>query len=193
MSDQNLYAFGEIKPVLHETVFVAPGARIIGRVEIGAYSSVWYNVVIRGDVDDVKIGSGTNIQDGSVLHEDGGFPLVIGDNVTVGHGAIQHGCHVGDGAVIGMGAIVMSGAKIGANTVVGAGSLVPQGKEIPPNCLVMGSPAKVVRELTPEEIENFGRMASHYRKRAAFCLGGGGEPGLLDFRAGHRVLMRREI
>lgn len=173
MSGQNLYNFGEIKPVLHKTVFVAPGARVVGRVEIGAHSSVWYNVVIRGDVDEVKIGSGTNIQDGSVLHEDEGFPLVIGDNVTVGHGAILHGCSVGDGAVIGMGAIVLSGAKIGANTVVGAGSLVPQGKEIPPNCLVMGTPAKVVRELGQDEIAAFGRMASHYRARAAFYLGGG--------------------
>lgn len=171
MTEKNIFTYGDRKPVLHETVYIASGVRIIGRVEIGAHSSVWYNTVIRGDVDEVKIGTGTNIQDGAVLHEDEGYPLVIGDNVTVGHNAILHGCDIGNGSVIGMGAIVMSGAKIGANSVIGAGSLVPGGKEIPPNVLVMGSPAKVIRELSANDIENFGKMATRYRKRAAYCRG----------------------
>jgi len=171
MNEQNIFAYGDKKPVLHETVFIAPGARIIGRVVIGAYSSVWYNVVMRGDVDDIQIGSGTNIQDGAVLHEDGGYPLVIGDNVTVGHNATLHGCHVGDGVVVGMGAVVLSGAQIGAHSVIGAGSLVPGGKEIPPHVLVMGSPAEAGRQLTPEDIEIFGKMAHHYRNRASYHQG----------------------
>lgn len=166
--NKKLYSYGGQMPAVDDTVFVAPGARIVGRVKIGAHSSVWYNVVIRGDVDEVHIGSHTNIQDGSVLHEDGGFPLVIGDHVTVGHNAVLHGCHVGDGAVIGMGAVVMSGAKIGANSVLGAGSLLPQGREIPPNCMAMGSPAKVVRELSEQEMESFSKLAASYRDRAVF-------------------------
>jgi carbonic anhydrase/acetyltransferase-like protein (isoleucine patch superfamily) len=171
MFDQNIITYGGKKPVLHETVFIAPGARIIGRVTIGAYTSVWYNAVIRGDVDNVHIGSGTNIQDGAVLHEDEGYPLVIGDNVTVGHNATLHGCCVEDGTVVGMGAVVLSGAKIGDHSVIGAGSLVPGGKEFPPRSLVMGSPAKVVRQITPEDIENFGEMARRYRKRAMYHRG----------------------
>lgn len=164
-------SYGDRKPVLHEPVFLAPGARVVGRVEIGPHSSIWYNVVIRGDVDEVKVGCGTNIQDGAVVHEDGGYPCTIGDNVLVGHNAILHGCTVGDNAVIGMGAIVLSGAKIGAGSVVGAGALVPGGKEIPPNSLAVGSPAKVVREIKPEEKETFREMTQRYRQRAMFCLG----------------------
>ncbi|KAF1084116.1 putative acetyltransferase EpsM [Sporotomaculum syntrophicum] len=171
MTDINIISYGDKLPVLDQTVFVAPGARIIGRVVIGAYSSIWYNVVIRGDADEVRIGSGTNIQDGAVLHEDGGSPLIIGDNVTVAHHATLHGCHVRDGAMIGMGAIVLSGAVIGEHSVVGAGSLVLGGKEIPPHSLVMGSPARVVRELTPEDIDNFGKMARRYRDRVRYFLG----------------------
>jgi len=170
MMDNQIIAQDGRTPELHETVFVASGARIIGRVAIGQNSSVWYNVVIRGDVDEVTIGAGTNIQDGAVLHEDHGFPLVIGNNVTVGHNAVVHGAIVGDGAVIGMGAIVLSGAKIGANSVLGAGSLLPQGKEIPANSLAMGSPAKVVRQLSEGEIQNFGLMAKGYSQRAAMLL-----------------------
>ncbi|SFH32107.1 Carbonic anhydrase or acetyltransferase, isoleucine patch superfamily [Desulfotomaculum arcticum] len=178
MKENQLISYGARTPKLHATVFVAPGAKIIGRVEIGANSSVWYNVVIRGDVDEVTIGAGTNIQDGAVLHQDKGFPLVIGNNVTVGHNAIVHGGIVGDGAVIGMGAIVMSGAKIGANSVLGAGSLLPQGKEIPANSLAMGSPAKVVRQLSEDEVHNFGKMARGYGRRAIFCRGAGDNPDI---------------
>jgi len=171
MTEHNIISYGDKAPILDKTVFVATGARIIGRVVIGAYSSVWYNVVIRGDADEVHIGSGVNIQDGAVLHEDGGSPLIIDDNVTVAHHATLHGCHVGKGAMIGMGAIVLSGASIGEHSVVGAGALVLGGKEIPPRSLVMGSPAKVVRELTSQDVENLGKMAKRYRDRVRYFLG----------------------
>jgi len=171
MTEPNIISYGDQLPILDETVFVAAGARIVGRVVIGAYSSVWYNVVSRGDADEVRIGSGVNIQDGAVLHEDGGSPLIIDDNVTVAHHATLHGCHVGNGAMIGMGAIVLSGASIGEHSVVGAGALVLGGKEIPPRSLVMGSPAKVVRELTAQDVDNFGKMAKRYRDRVRYFLG----------------------
>lgn len=176
MKEDQIFAYGDRTPKLHETVFVAPGAKIVGRVKIGEGSSVWYNVVIRGDVDEVTIGAGTNIQDGAVLHQDKGFPLAIGNNVTVGHNAIVHGSTVGDGAVIGMGSIVMSGAKIGDNSVLGAGSVLPQGKEIPANSLAMGSPARVVRRLSEEEVHNFGKMARLYKRRAEYCRAAGDNP-----------------
>lgn len=171
MNGNKVYTYGNKKPLLHEPVFLAPGARVVGRVEIGKYSSVWYNVVIRGDVDEVKIGSRTNIQDGAVVHEDKGYPCIVGDNVLVGHNAVLHGCIVGDNAVIGMGAIVLSGAKIGANSIVAAGALVPGGREIPPNSLAVGSPAKVVREVKPEEKEYFKTMTERYSQRAMYYLG----------------------
>jgi len=176
VTDQKTYTYNNRKPLLHDPVFVAPGARVVGRVEIGKNSSVWYNVVIRGDVDEVKIGCGTNIQDGAVVHEDDGYPCVLGDNVLVGHNAILHGCTLGDNVVIGMGAIVLSGAKIGANSVVAAGALVPGGREIPPNSLAVGSPAKVMRELTPGEKKTFSEVTKRYEKRAMFCLGLGASP-----------------
>lgn len=171
MNEDRIISYGDRKPLLHEPVFLAAGARVVGRVEIGSHSSVWYNVVIRGDVDEVKVGCGTNIQDGAVLHEDEGYPCLVGDNVLVGHNAILHGCTVGDNAVIGMGAIVLSGANVGANSVVAAGALVPGGKEIPPNSLAVGSPARVVRELKPGEKETFSQMTARYKQRAMFCLG----------------------
>jgi len=176
VADYKTYSYNNWTPLLHEPIFVAPGARIVGRVEIGKNSSVWYNVVIRGDVDRVKIGCATNIQDGAVIHEDEGYPCVIGDQVVVGHNAVLHGCTIGDNVVIGMGAIVLSGASIGANSVVAAGALVPGGREIPPNSLAVGSPAKVVRELTAEEKKTFSEVAKRYEKRAMSCLGLGESP-----------------
>ncbi|MFA7467487.1 MAG: gamma carbonic anhydrase family protein [Desulfotomaculaceae bacterium] len=176
MTEHKTYSYNNWKPLLHEPVFLAPGARVVGRVEIGKNSSVWYNVVIRGDVDEVKIGCGTNIQDGAVVHEDEGYPCVVGDNVVVGHNAILHGCTIEDNVVIGMGAIVLSGAKIGANSVVAAGALIPGSREIPPNSMAVGTPAKVVRELTPEEKKIFGALAKRYEKRAMCCLGLGASP-----------------
>lgn len=163
---EGIYNFEEYWPQVHETVFIAPGAKLVGRVKIGEYSSIWFNVVVRGDIDDVKIGANTNIQDGSVLHEDEGFPLIIGDRVTVGHNAILHGCTVGDDALIGMGAVVLSGAKIGEGAVVAAGSLVVQGSEIPAGHLAVGSPAKVIRKISDEQLQTFKATAEIYSKRA---------------------------
>lgn len=176
MAEQQTYSYKDWEPLLHDPVFLAPGARIIGRVEIGEKSSVWYNAVIRGDVDRVQIGRGTNIQDGTVVHEDEGYPCIVGDNVVVGHNAVLHGCTIGDNVIIGMGAIILSGAKIGANSVVAAGALVPGGREIPPNSLAVGSPAKVVRELLPEEQQTSVALAKRYERRALFCLGMGESP-----------------
>lgn len=161
-----IYEFEGYKPQLGEDVFIAPGARIVGRVEIGRGSSVWFNTVIRGDVDEVTIGEETNIQDGCLLHEDPGCPLKIGNRVTVGHGAVLHGCTVEDGSLIGMGAIVLNGARVGKGAVVGAGALVVEGQEIPPGHLALGSPARVVRQLSAQETEKFQKLAVHYRQRA---------------------------
>lgn len=174
--ENNLYRYGEFFPRLAEQVFLAPGSRVIGRVEIGQGSSVWYNTVIRADVDEVKIGEGTNIQDGCALHEDEGFPLTIGNRVSVGHNVVLHGCTIENDALIGMGAIVMNGARIGAGAVVAAGSLVTQGQEIPAGHLAMGSPAKVVKALSEEDQAGFAKMAKRYHRRAMFCIKAGISP-----------------
>lgn len=161
-----IYPFEGIQPVIDETVFIAPGAVVVGRVEIGPHASIWYNSVVRGDVDIVKIGAYTNIQDGSILHEHAGFPLHVGEKVTVGHRVLLHGCTVEDGAFVGMGATVLNGARVGAGAVVGAGSLVLQGQEIPPGMLALGSPAKVIRPLKEGELEKFQGAVGRYLKMA---------------------------
>ena len=176
MAERQIYRYKDWEPLLHDAVFLAPGARVVGRVEIGAKSSVWYNAVIRGDVDRVQIGCSTNIQDGVIIHEDEGHPCLIGDYVIVAHGAILHGCTIGDQVMIGMGAVILTGAKIGANSMVAAGALVPGGREIPPNSLAIGSPAKVARELSPAEQQHTMALAKRYEKRALFCLGLGESP-----------------
>lgn len=150
------------RPSVHETAFVAPNATIIGDVEIGAYSSVWFNSVLRGDIAPIRIGNYSNIQDLSILHESPDMPLIIEDNVTVGHKVTLHSCTIKKGALIGMDSTILDGAIIGENAFVGAGSLVTGGKEIPPNSLVMGRPAKVVRELTEEELEEMKRINKTY-------------------------------
>lgn len=150
------------KPRIHEQAVVARGAVVLGDVTVGADSSIWYNAVVRGDVQFITIGAGTNIQDNAVLHVDADSPLTIGDRVTVGHGAILHGCTVEDGALIGMGAIVMNGARIGKNSIVAAGALVTQHTVIPEGSLVMGNPAKIRRSVTEEEIESSLRNAENY-------------------------------
>lgn len=165
-----LYPFNGYFPQVAENVFIAPGARIVGRVEIAPLSSIWYNTVVRGDIDIVRIGTGTNIQDGSVLHEDAGYPLLIGDWVTVGHNVVLHGCTIGNGAFIGMGAVVLSGAVIEPGAVVGAGALVLQGQKIPAGSLALGSPAKVIKTLGEDEIKQFQAAADKYSKRAMMCL-----------------------
>lgn len=136
---------------LQGNAWAAHDADIIGNVIIGDESSVWYQSVIRGDLSEIVIGSGTNIQDRTVIHADIGYPCHIGNSVTIGHGAIIHGCSIGHNSLIGMGSIVMNGAKIGEDCIIGAGSLVPQGMEIPDGMLAYGSPAKIIRPLTEEE------------------------------------------
>ena len=150
-------------PVIHSSVFVDPSAQVIGRVEIGAESSVWMNVVVRGDVNWIRIGARSNIQDGTIVHVmKDTHPTVVGDDVTIGHAAVIHGCTIEDRCLIGMGAIVLNGAHIGANTIVAAGSLVVEGMRVPPRSLVMGSPAKVRRVLTDEEVAEIQMYADRY-------------------------------
>lgn len=160
---------GNTKPrpdQLHETVYIAPGAVVVGDVTIGEESSVWFNAVLRGDVEAIKIGNQTNIQDGCVLHADPGFPCTLGDGITVGHGAIVHGATIGNNVTIGMKAVVMNGATVGANSIVAVGAVVTEGTQIPPGSLVIGIPGKVRKELSPEQIE-FNRMgAAHYVENA---------------------------
>lgn len=157
------YPFADKLPELHESVFVAPGAIVVGDVEIGEDSSIWYNTVVRGDVMSVRIGARVNVQDLSMVHVTSGrFPAVIEDDVTVGHRAIIHGCAVERGCLIGMGAIVMDGAVVGTESLVGAGALVTPGTQIPPRSLVLGSPAKVKRTLSDAEVADLYDSARHY-------------------------------
>lgn len=157
-----IYELGEHKPDIADSAWVADSAQVIGRVTLGEDCSVWFNAVLRGDSDTLSIGRGTNIQDGSVLHADTGFPLQLGENVTVGHQVMLHGCTVGENSLIGIAAVVLNGAKIGKNSLVGAGALVTEGKEFPDGVLIVGSPAKVVRELSPTQIEGLKASARHY-------------------------------
>ncbi len=160
----------DFEPRIGAGVYVAPTALVLGRVTLGARASVWPGAVLRGDINEIIIGEMTNIQDLAVGHLEDDRPLVVGAYVTVGHGAILHACDVGDGCLIGMGAILLNGAKVGAGTTIGAGSLVPPGKEIPPGVLALGSPAKVVRELTAEEVAHNRYWAEKYAKDAADFL-----------------------
>jgi carbonic anhydrase/acetyltransferase-like protein (isoleucine patch superfamily) len=148
------------------SAFIAPGAVVLGDVTIGAESSVWFNAVIRGDTEAVRIGRQTNVQDGCILHADPGLPCTLGDRVTLGHGAIVHGASIEDEVLIGMGAIVLNGARIGKGSIVAAGALVPEGAEIPPHSVVMGAPAKVKRETTAEDRERIRHAAEHYVQEA---------------------------
>lgn len=151
---------------IDKSVFVAEGARVIGNVEIGKDSSVWFNAVIRADSDTVKIGESSNVQDNAVIHTSDGFGVSIGDNVTIGHGAIIHGCTVKNNVMIGMGAIVLNGAVIEENSIIGAGALVPQGKVIPAGSLAFGNPVKIVRQLTDDEIKSILDNAISYVNEA---------------------------
>ena len=147
---------------IHDTAFIAPGAVVLGDVTIGENSGIWYNAVVRGDRDSIVIGRESNIQDNAVVHVSHGYPVRIGKGVTVGHGAIVHGCTVEDNVLIGMGAIILDGAVIGSGTIIGAGALVSQGKIIPPGSLVVGVPGKIVRELTNDEIQSIRDNADEY-------------------------------
>ena len=157
-----IFQLGEHAPQIHPSAFIADNAQVIGRVHLAEDTSLWFGVVVRGDTDDIRIGRGSNVQDNSVLHTDEGIELVIGEDVTVGHQCMLHGCTIGDGSLIGIGAIVLNGAKIGRHSIVGAGALVTEGKEFPDYSMILGSPAKVVRTLTPEQVERFRHGATHY-------------------------------
>ena len=157
-----LYQIDEFKPAVAASAWVADSAQVIGKVTLGENSSVWFGVVVRGDNAPITVGAGSNIQDQSVLHTDHDKPLVIGENVTIGHQVMLHGCTIGDGSLIGIQAVVLNGTKIGKNCLVGAGSLVTEGKEFPDGSMIFGSPAKAVRQLSPEQIEGLKMSAESY-------------------------------
>lgn len=153
--------------MIHPSVFIAPGAQVIGRVSLGEEVSIWFGAVVRADVDEIALGRACNIQDRAVLHVSRGCPLVLEDYVSVGHGAILHGCRIGAGTLVGMGAVILDGARVGPGAVVGAGTLILENQEIPPRVLVVGQPARVVRELTAAEILNARDTAFRYVQYAA--------------------------
>jgi len=161
-----LYELDGIAPRVAESAWVADSAEVMGNVALGEDASIWFGAVLRGDNDPITIGTGTNVQDGSVLHADIGQPLTLGDRVTVGHKVMLHGCTIGDESLIGIGAVVLNGARIGRHCLVGAGALVTEGKEFPDGSMILGSPARVVRQLTPEQIEGLRRSAQGYVENA---------------------------
>ena len=157
-----IYTLGDRQPVLGHEAWVAPNATVIGDVRLGDHASIWWNAVARGDNDTISIGAGSNIQDGSVLHADAGVPLSIGANVTVGHLVMLHGCTIGEQSLIGIKSVILNRAVIGRHCIIGANSLIPEGKVIPERSLVMGSPGKVVRQLTDEEVARLLLAAQGY-------------------------------
>jgi carbonic anhydrase/acetyltransferase-like protein (isoleucine patch superfamily) len=168
--DKQLDRFLRKPPKLGKNVFIAKSATVIGDVTIGTGSSVWYGAVLRGDINRIVVGHHSNIQDNAVLHLADDFPCLLGNWVTVGHGAIVHACKVGDEVLIGMGAVVLDGAVIGRQSLIGAKALVTQGSKIPPGSLVLGAPARVVRKLTPAERAGLKWWAEKYVDNAAYCL-----------------------
>jgi len=161
-----IYRLGDDTPRLAAGAWVAETARVIGRVALGADASVWFGAVLRGDNEWITLGARSNVQDGSVLHTDMGSPLTLGEDVTVGHQAMLHGCAVGDGSLVGIQAVVLNGARIGKSCLVGAGALVTEGKEFPDGSLIVGSPAKLLRPLTEQELARMARGAAHYVENA---------------------------
>jgi len=168
--EKQLDRFLRKKSKLGKGVYIASSGIVLGDVTLGDHSSVWYNAVLRGDINRIVVGHHTNIQDNAVLHLADDFPCVLGNFVTVGHSAIVHACKIGDEVLIGMGAIVLDGAVIGAQSLIGAKALVTQGTKIPPGSLVLGAPAKVVRKLTPKERAGLKHWADKYVANAAYCL-----------------------
>lgn len=162
-----IYELDGCVPDIDGSAWVAPDANVIGNVKIGAKASVWFGCTIRGDNEPITIGEGTNVQEACVFHTDLGFPLTLGAHVTVGHKAMLHGCTVGEGSLIGMGATVLNGARIGKNCLIGAGALVTEGKEIPDGSMVLGAPGKVVRQLDEKTIQGLYASAAHYQSNAA--------------------------
>ncbi|MEM6693759.1 MAG: gamma carbonic anhydrase family protein [Pseudomonadota bacterium] len=162
-----LYAYGDRTPQLpgDGDFWLAPGAHVIGDVALASGTSIWFGAALRGDNERISVGPGSNVQENAVLHTDMGYPLEIGADCTIGHTAILHGCQLGDGVLIGMGATVLNSAVIGDGCLIGACALITEGKEIPPGSLVMGSPGRVVKPLTPDAIEGLRASAAHYRDR----------------------------
>jgi carbonic anhydrase/acetyltransferase-like protein (isoleucine patch superfamily) len=162
-----IYQLGDDAPDIDPTAYVAEGATLIGKVSLLENASVWTGAVIRGDNERITIGVGSNVQEGTVMHTDLGFPLTVGANVTIGHQAMLHGCTIGDGSLIGIQAIVLNGAVIGKGCLVGAGAVVTEGKQFPDHSLILGAPAKVVRTLTPEDTARLEGAAASYVQRGA--------------------------
>ncbi len=162
-----IFRIDEKTPRIDPAAWVAPNATVIGDVHLEAGASIWWNAVLRGDNDPIRIGANSNIQDGSIVHTDEGVPLTIGRNVTVGHMVMVHGCTVGDGSLIGIGSVILNRAVIGRSCIVGANTLIPEGKSFPDRVLIVGSPGKVIRELTDEEVLRLEHSAAHYVANAA--------------------------
>ena len=170
----NVLPYRDRRPRVDPSAFVAPGAWVVGDVTIAERASIWFNAVVRGDSDRVEIGAETNVQDGAVLHTDTGQPCIVGARCTIGHLAIVHGCRIGDGSLIGMGAIVLSGAEIGEESLVAAGALVPEGRSYPPRSLLVGSPVRRLRDLTDDDVEKLIRPGVEHYLQYARDYGGGG-------------------
>ncbi len=162
-----LYKLGALSPRVAVSAYVAPGANVIGNVVLADYSSVWFGATLRGDNETISIGAGSNVQDGTVMHTDPGIPLTVGAHVSIGHQAMLHGCTVGDGSLIGIQAVVLNAAVIGRGCLVGAGAVITERKVFADGSLILGAPAKVVRELTAEEREKLLKIAAHYIERGA--------------------------
>ena len=169
-TEKQLDRFLRKQPKLGKSVYIAKGAVVLGDVMLGAHSSVWYNAVVRGDIQRIVVGHHSNIQDNAVLHLSDVLPCILGNWVTVGHSAILHACKVGDEVLVGMGAVILDGAVIGKQSIIGAKALVTQGIKIPPNSLVLGAPAKVIRKLTKKESATLKWLAEHYVDNGAYCL-----------------------
>ncbi|HSW13153.1 MAG TPA: gamma carbonic anhydrase family protein [Solimonas sp.] len=161
-----IYTLDERSPQFIGDCWVAPNATVIGQVRLESGASVWYNAVLRGDCDEIVVGENSNVQDGSVLHTDPGVKLIIGRDCTIGHMVMLHGCEIGDNTLIGIGSVILNRVKIGKNCIVGAKSLIPEGKSFPDNCLIMGAPAKVVREVSAQEAQFLKLQAEHYVQNA---------------------------
>ena len=161
-----IYALDGILPQIDPTAWIAPDANLIGKVVVGAAASVWFGTTIRGDNEEIRVGAGSNVQENCVLHTDMGYPLTIGMNCTIGHKAMLHGCTIGDGSLVGMGATILNGARIGKGCLIGACALVTEGKEIPDGSLVMGAPGKVVRQLDETARARLLASAAGYQQAA---------------------------
>ncbi len=160
-----IYAFEGVAPQIDADAWVAPGAHVMGRIVLEAGASIWFGAVLRGDNEEIRVGLGSNVQENCVFHTDMGYPLQIGENCTIGHKAMLHGCTIGDGSLVGMGATILNGAVIGRGCLIGAGALIPEGRHIPDGSLVMGMPGKVVRDLDQAAQDQLLASAANYRAK----------------------------